>query len=935
LVDAADYDNDANTTESLDVVHVFSTSQAGGFYIYSRAVDSAGTPIFPGFTGLNAMKVDSGDYIVSTVVASKKSPKVALIFTAEDQCGGTKSCSDVYYIESTNGGENWVTAGSFAGFPPTNITNYTTTDQVRAYGDLMGVYNDSDKLIISYLQLVDYDPNSGAGSSEADIYVWSAANGPRKAVDANFVMPGITLPADFASGGNIHTVNWPHLAVHSGFGNLARKGYLYLVYTQFGGNDSASYSDVSSSGFLNGEIYVAVSSNSGKTWGAGKNVTKSKTPGCTQGNCSDINFASCAEVCDDTIHIMYMSDEFAQNSGGNSSPLNTNNPIIYMKVPAFDPVANTAVSVSPSNFILDPGVTLNTAKTDTFFVQNIGNTNLTVDSIRHNGVAHPWLTINNGTGGFSILEGAADVGIGITVNDASLADGVYYDTVLVYNNSTNIPIVKVFIFMVVDAAGDNYVSTQFGNLTDGSVTVSVSNVSNIGNQGATTGFYRIVGADTTNNMFDASKFVTVITKAPDNDTVAGRYLFGQIFMQPLADLQMNNDTTLPADKVLSTLGGTVKIPRLDTAGVVIHYSYAKTNYAPIFVGALGLPFPGPWFGLNIYEEWWLRHGFPRGLYWVQCITRSSAPSWWNTDTLAYDSATTTIYIGKGMDWDVYSTEAVNTAIDNYGRTAPGTGLLWIQGAKPSPTFAVDTNLVPNGHFGYAAFLGDGANIDPFAMHVVSNPYGIYPVGGYDDPVLYKMAADPAVDTADFYTGPGYEGKQFKYFLPDTGAHDSLPSDLNAVMTDVRLLPSDPDTVYVVNVLGVAAPADSNGQGGGCNGLARIYNKIRQESGLTQIADLQNKLRCGTSCVAKPGDANASNTYSLGDVIQTVNYIFNKPGCTPQPICWLSGLLCRGDWNGSNTVTLGDVIQAVNFIFNKPGGPWGAKCVGTCCVPVCL
>jgi hypothetical protein len=82
-----------------------------------------------------------------------------------------------------------------------------------------------------------------------------------------------------------------------------------------------------------------------------------------------------------------------------------------------------------------------------------------------------------------------------------------------------------------------------------------------------------------------------------------------------------------------------------------------------------------------------------------------------------------------------------------------------------------------------------------------------------------------------------------------------------------------------------------------------------------------------SWTSKPGDANASGTYSLSDVISIVNYIFNKPGCSPQPTCWLSGRLCRGDWNGSGTVSLSDVIQAVNFIFNKPNGPWNA-------VPIC-
>ncbi len=85
------------------------------------------------------------------------------------------------------------------------------------------------------------------------------------------------------------------------------------------------------------------------------------------------------------------------------------------------------------------------------------------------------------------------------------------------------------------------------------------------------------------------------------------------------------------------------------------------------------------------------------------------------------------------------------------------------------------------------------------------------------------------------------------------------------------------------------------------------------------------------CIAIPGDANASGTYTLGDILAVVNYYFNKPGCSPQPLCWLSGLLCRGDWNGSGTITLGDIIQGVNYYFNKPGGPWNAFPSGVCCL----
>jgi len=79
-----------------------------------------------------------------------------------------------------------------------------------------------------------------------------------------------------------------------------------------------------------------------------------------------------------------------------------------------------------------------------------------------------------------------------------------------------------------------------------------------------------------------------------------------------------------------------------------------------------------------------------------------------------------------------------------------------------------------------------------------------------------------------------------------------------------------------------------------------------------------------------GDANAGGTITLSDIIAAINYIFNKPGCSPLPLCWLSGQSCRGDWNGDKSVTLSDVIWGVNYIFNKPGGPWSPVASGVCC-----
>ncbi len=935
-----DYDNNP-TTETLEVIHFFSYPNGPTPLIYGRVVDSAGVWIYPGFANKIGYIVDSSEYITPTVVASKKSAKVALMYTSEDQCGGTKGCSDIIYIESTNGGNDWVTAGNFASVTKNNITNYGVNDRVRAAPDLMGVYDSNDSLVISFLQFVDYDPSSGNESVQADAMVWAKAFGVRKAVDGNF--PIDNLQDDTRR----QTVNWPHLAVNDVIADTLY-GYLYLVWTQFSGPDSAAQADTNLEGYINGDVYIAASTNNGKTWSAPINATNSHTPACSVtapnsgvGTCSGVNYSSCAERANDTIHIFYMSDEYAgywtAGSGENGAPLATANEVIYMKYPAYKPPASKRISTTPGLLIVNPGgpgpslsLALNPdfTITDTFYVQNIGNDNLTVDSITK---GQSWLTINNGVAGFPIIEGDPDVAIGVTANDASLANGVYYDTILVYNNSVNKPIAVVPVYMIVDN-GDPFYTVQFDSLVNNNVKVSVSNVSNLGNQSTSLGFYRIAGTDTTNNLFDGTSFLAVKTASPYNDSLAGRFMFGKVLMQPMSNLTVG-DTTIGGGGMPIT-GTSVTLP----AGT---YHRAGYSYSVFYPDANNIPYPGPWFGFLVQERLFLPKPNGTYLYKVSNVKLTTPPSWW-TKPFAFDSTVATgedVYYGIGSDWDAYITPPnhnLATSVDNYGMAAAGTGVAWQQGAKESASFPSDSTLERNGHFGYIAFMAPAATPDPYSMHVVSNPFGLYPGGGYEDDILYTMAADAAADTGD--ANPAVAGVQFKYFLPDTASHDSIPTDLNIVFTLGKLSPPYAEKNFVA-VLGVVAPPDTVSLAAaplaqtGCDALAKAIRNIRTAVGLDSIADLKSKLKCtGTSCLAKPGDANASGNYTLGDVISIVNYVFNKPGCSPQPLCWLSNLLCRGDWNASGNVTLSDVIQAVNFVFNKPGGPWNAQPVGVCCLP---
>jgi len=192
--------------------------------------------------------------------------------------------------------------------------------------------------------------------------------------------------------------------------------------------------------------------------------------------------------------------------------------------------------------------------------------------------------------------------------------------------------------------------------------------------------------------------------------------------------------------------------------------------------------------------------------------------------------------------------------------------------------------------------GDGTFAPKVDYPTGNGPYSVYAADLVGDSSLDLAVVNNVSSTISVFRNKG-DGS----FLPKY----DFPTGLGPVAVHATDLDEDGDA-------DLAIANDAAGS------ITILYN-----SSLTSPPD---------SCSAMHGDANASGTYTLGDIISTVNYIFNKPGCVPTPLCWLSSLLCRGDWNGSNSVTLGDVIQGVNYIFNKPGGPWNALPVGVCCLP---
>jgi hypothetical protein len=485
------------------------------------------------------------------------------------------------------------------------------------------------------------------------------------------------------------------------------------------------------------------------------------------------------------------------------------------------------------------------------------------------------------------------------------------------------------------------------------VALEVSNVSNIANATSQAGFYRIINnKDTTNNLFDASKFIAFKSRV-NQDSVAFRYVFNENNMAPL-DTMHCTDTTLAA-ALPAKPGSKVKIP----AG---KYKYCRVYYTGFMPGLDGFDWPGPWSGIKIKEEWWLPDTLqtdttkawdPKFVLWCQTIYPKNVhrPTWW-ANNRAFDSTNTTLYIGKVMDWDIFAENGSN----NYAWANKNVGVAWQQGTDTTDTIL---HQIPNGHYGFVAFLDTLGKHAAYAAHSASNNRYIYPQSGYKDEELYRIAADAAKDPTNMDTlYTSRFGAGFKYIPVDTTAEDTLPFDLNTVLTDTFLVPPYPDSITIYNVLGVigdTAHGDSVkamlAADRGCDSMANGLNRMRAHLGIGMIAGLTDSLNCKlSSCTAKPGEVNGNPPISTADIVYLVNYVFDKSrpltGClNTDPInCWLPSPLCRAEVNGNPPVSTADVVYLVNYVFDKsrpltgclntdPVNCWTPVATGECCIPV--
>jgi hypothetical protein len=248
-----------------------------------------------GTTWTNPINYDSAACISIFVVASRVSNKVAFVETRfkTDSAAAGQIDDNVWYTLSTDGGVTWGTK--------VNLTNYQSSDSMRAYCNVSALWDNNDNLHIVWAARYIYQ---GGYYDASKIMHWDQVHNQISVVSKT--------TGQFAGG-------WWGWNNANGYGawRLPADEPLMTVdrttgelYTTWCGQDDIN--DVSLGGYPNGDIYGARSVDGGLTWGDWVNLTNTHTPGAGTGACEDEDYiAVCPYVVRDSIFITYIEDKDA------------------------------------------------------------------------------------------------------------------------------------------------------------------------------------------------------------------------------------------------------------------------------------------------------------------------------------------------------------------------------------------------------------------------------------------------------------------------------------------------------------------------------------------------------------------------------------------------------------------------------------------------
>lgn len=294
---------------------------------------------------------DSTYFLTRDIATSFHSNRVAIAWLFWD----SRESSDWYGVNlfvktSTDGGTTW---GA-----PINVTNYPAIDtncvnnggaveicngdSLRPYTDLSVIFDQNDVLHIAFTArpMFYWDVDGSVGPWIHNNAISSIWHWDEQHQEFNIMAERPYGTLNYSVGKTQSMCHRPNLAIDT------TTGYLYCSYQMF---DTTQYSE---SGYEQADAYVTVSTDGGRTWSAGTNVTNTNGgEGAAPGDSRSERDISLAEfVTGGIIHMQYQLDldaGTAINTEAEGTP--TNNPIVYQRIP---------VSLIPTRPLINPYRTL-------------------------------------------------------------------------------------------------------------------------------------------------------------------------------------------------------------------------------------------------------------------------------------------------------------------------------------------------------------------------------------------------------------------------------------------------------------------------------------------------------------------------------------------------------------------------------------------------
>jgi len=781
------------------------------------------------------------------VAASKISNRVALIWTRwaeslEDSSEGTViNNNDIFYIESTNGGDDWQLAGTMP--PPINITRYQPEDRYRSYLVVSGVYDFDDSLHMFWV---------GQGYKQAlnqlypdDVTLWHWGKAAERYCDGDTIQNKIA-EADWETFGATGASNRTIAKIQSGIGTEpSNYNHLYVMWTQFDDPEENPALWNFAENYLQGDIYVTVSTDLGFTWQDPVNVTNSAVDHCTSGVCASDHWGSMAERVDTCIYMQWIYDLDAGGSVQDEG-ISTNNPVLFRAFPvdSIPIVSVVRIDWNPKSFVDPPiHVPLNVEDTVYLTIGNVGHSTLNVTDISSDAEGD-WLTISPKSA--ALPPGGCPANIALIVNGGSDEEFLVDSVRMQSNDEVGNNDVYVRLHALVS---DEYVPPDFEVVSNPTFRLSVSNTGNLGHQNDTTGMYLHADAaePEANFIFDGSPIVGLIS--PYNDTLVGRYIYEEHHLLPATELSVDT------------------FPDLKTV-------VAKAEFWPVRIQIPPEDQYWPWWRLQVQEHIMSSADSTHRYRWnerymallILKLFHDNPPGWWVEITPPATIPET--YLGMALDIDAPS----DSGAWNYPDTSRSLRYASLQGygggVKENYRFAIaqrDTCYqLDDGRFKCWPDPGILAQPDqPYAMHLLRNDVFVYPENGFCDDSLYKCMSTPGYsiygsgEVEDYtivaigavipaHSYPDSDTVEVRYAMlvsdkPGPGKMDTLVHSIMCGNTDRDRVVGLADVVYYIGDL--------------FHGLSRVWLYM--------------------------GDCNGDGLASLPDVVYLINYLFRNG---PSPEC---------------------------------------------------